>query len=331
MLKVLTEEAAIRGCYRRFLRSLKPSLDERISVELSHPGASFRARIAWSSCLGIWIYTKKTDGKYWNAFGVGRPRAKTSVPMTCEVNFPLSGIDRRIGGAFAKDGPGRIFVLHRGNLGGGRRGVGKSLFEECYRGIWAFADDGGVEKAAAVIGCLNSPSFGRQMAQFVRKIVRLKESAAPPDPQLELGLGEIRFREEEYGERDPACETDLAAACERSLIVRDLADALKNQVGGTTNDDRWDLSAVDGRGELRAAFAVADSSSPAGIREALGRLLLGCAGMKSAPLLYLALPLEPPEDIAEKLRLLRIVPFTYRRQGDRTVFDGLEKQGRFLL
>jgi hypothetical protein len=321
MLKILTDEAAIGGSYRRFLRSLKPSLDERIAVELSHPGASFRARIAWSNRLGIWIYTKKTDGKYWNAFGVGRPRAKTNVPMTCEVNFPLRGIDRRIGGAFAKDGSGRVFVLHRGKLGGGRRGVGKSLFEERFRGTWAFADDGGVETAAAVIGCLSSPSFARQMAQFVRKVVRLKESAAPPDPQMELGLGEIRFREEEYGEREPACETDLAASCERSLIVRDLADALIKQGYGAANDDRWDLSAVDVRGEIRAAFAVADTASPADIRTAVGRLLLGGAGARPAPGQYLVLPAGTPGELQERLRLLNIEILHFHRQDDRTVFD----------
>ncbi len=322
MLKILTDEAAIRGSYRRFLRSLRASLDERIAVELSHPGASFRARIAWSNRLGIWVYTKKTDGKYWNAFGVGRPRAKTSVPMTCEVNFPLQGIDRRIGGAFAKDGSGRIFVLHRGKLGGGRRGVGKSLFEECYRGTWAFADDGGVETTAAVIGCLSSPSFARQMAQFVHKVVHLKESAAPPDPQMELGLGEVRFREEEYGGKEPACETDLAAACERALVVRDLADTLKKQGYGAANDDRWDLSAVDGRGEIRAGFAVADTASPGDIQTAVGRLVLGGAGIGPALGRYLVLPAGTPGEFQERLRLLNIEILRFRRQDDRTVFDG---------
>ena len=47
-------------------------------------------------------------------------------------------------------------------------------------------DDGGEETPVALIGVLHSPRFARQIAQFVRKIARIKESAAARSAQAEL-------------------------------------------------------------------------------------------------------------------------------------------------
>ncbi len=135
MLKVVEEESAIRRYQRQFVRAFRPLAEETIPVNLGHPGASVRARVSWSNRLGIWFFSRRigTLG-YWHAFGIGRPEGGANIPITCEINFPLCGIDRRTGGAFAEDHAGRVFVVHRGKLGGGRKGIGKSLFENHYRG-----------------------------------------------------------------------------------------------------------------------------------------------------------------------------------------------------
>jgi hypothetical protein len=324
MLKVVENEPVIRRYQRHFTRGFKPLTDEVIPVELGHPGASVRAKVSWSERLGIWFFSRKVaDHRYWHAFGVGRPEGGAHIPITCEINFPLCGIDRRTGGAFAEDGSGRVFVVHRGKLGGGRKGVGKELFENHYRGAWETMDDGGEETPIAVIGVLNSPRFARQIAQFVRKIARIKEAAAARSAQAELKFDELSLHEELIGAPCPDQERETGAECDHGLIVRDLAEALQGRNLRTGNDDCRDLLVMNREGRIRALFQVRTDMSLAGIHAGATQLLLNGLSLSGDPLLLLALPRAPEEDLREKLKRLNIDLLIYGWEGDRAVFPGL--------
>ena len=324
MLKVVENEPAIRRYQRHFVRGFKPLTDEVIPVELGHPGASVRAKVAWSQWLGIWFFSRKiADHRYWHAFGIGRPEGGARIPITCEINFPLCGIDRRTGGAFAEDGAGRVFVVHRGKLGGGRKGVGKGLFENHYRGVWEVMDDGGEETSIAVIGVLNSPRFARQIAQFVRKIARIKETAAARSAQAELRFDELSLREDLIGARCREQEREPGAECDHGLIVRDLAEALRGQNLRTGNDGCRDLLVMNREGRIRAVFQVRTEMALPGIHAGVAQLLLNGLSLPGDPLLFLTLPRAPEEALREKLKRLNIDLLIYGWEGDRAVFPGL--------
>lgn len=324
MLKVVENEAAVRRYQRKFASSFKPLTDEVIPVELGHPGASVRAKVAWSNRLGIWSFSRKiADHRYWHAFGVGRPEGGGRISITCEINFPLCGIDRRTGGAFAEDGNGRAFVVHRGKLGGGRKGVGKGLFENHYRGVWEVMDDGGEESSIAVIGVLNSPRFARQIAQFVRKIARIKETAAARSSQAEFRFDELSLREELIGERFREQERETGAECDHGLIVRDLSEALRERNLRTGNDGCRDLLVMNREDRIRAVFQVRTEMALSGIHAGATQLLLNGLSLPGDPLLLLALPRPPEEPLREKLKRLNIDLLIYCWEGDRAVFPGL--------
>jgi hypothetical protein len=324
MLNVVESEPAIRRHRRQFIRSLKLLTDAEIPVDLGHPGASIRAKVAWSEKLGIWFFSRKlASHRYWNAFGVGRPESGSHISITCEINFPLCGIDRRTGGAFAEDGEGRIFVVHRGKLGGGRKGVGKGLFENHYRGVWETMTDGGEETPIAIIGVLNSPRFARQIAAFVRKIARIKETAAAPSAQAEFSFDELAVREELIGDLCPDLEPETGSDCDRGLIIRDLSEELKRRGLRTGNDGSRDLMAVNREGRIRALFQVLTEMSPAGIHAGATRLQLSGLSLAGDPLLLLLLPRAPEEPLREKLKKLNIDLLIYAWQGDRAVFPDL--------
>ena len=324
MLKVVENEPAVRRYQRKFVGSFKPLTDEVIPVELGHPGASVRAKVAWSNRLGIWSFSRKiADHRYWHAFGVGRPEGGTRIPITCEINFPLCGIDRRTGGAFAEDGAGRVLVVHRGKLGGGRKGVGKGLFENQYRGAWEVMDDGGEETSIAVIGVLNSPRFARQIAQFVRKIARIKETASARSAQAEFRFDELTLREELIGDRFREQERETGAECDHGLIVRDLAEALRGWNLRTGNDGCRDLLVMNREDRIRAVFQVRTEMALSGIHAGATQLLLNGLSLPGDPLLLLALPRPPEEPLREKLKRLNIDLLIYGWEGDRAVFPGL--------
>ena len=56
-----------------------------------------------------------------------------SSDITVEVNFALQGTDRSVAGLFALDEKtDNTILLHRGNIGGGRTGIGKTAFMSWY-------------------------------------------------------------------------------------------------------------------------------------------------------------------------------------------------------
>ena len=90
---------------------------------------------------------------------LGLPDGTSALPITCEINVPVAGIDRKLGGAFARNRDGRTFVVHRGLIGGAKKGVGKSLFASRFRGVWSALEEGRAVTPVAVIGELASPRF----------------------------------------------------------------------------------------------------------------------------------------------------------------------------
>ncbi len=324
MLRIVENEPAIRRYQRQFVRCFRLLTEEKIPVKLGHPGASMKATVSWSERLGIWFFSRKIAGsRYWHAFGVGRPEGGAGVATTCEINFPLNGIDRRTGGAFAQDHGGRIYVVHRGKLGGGRKGIGKSLFENRYRGVWEIMDDGGEETPVAVIGILSSPRFARQIAQFVRKIARIKETAVARSSQAELTFDEICVHEDLIGVRHCELERETGAECDRGLVIRDLSDALNGHGLRTRNDGERDLMAMNREGRIRAVFQILTEMSPAGLRAGAAQLILSALDLPDNPIIVLVLPRAPENALQDKLKRRNIGLLLYAWEGDRAVFPGM--------
>jgi hypothetical protein len=254
-----------------------------------------------------------------------RPKPDAALSITCEINFPKEGTDRRIGGVFAADSKGRIFVVHRGKLGGGRKGIGKALFERQYRGVWVEMEDGEEENSVAVVGLLQSPRFARQLSQFVNKIDKIKDMAAPPSNQMEMGFDDLRLREELLGMRHCELLRDMASECDHGLIVRDLTAAMKDLRWKSGNDSLRDLMAVDKEGQVAAVFQVKTNILPKSVQEGVTQLLVNSLHFTRPPRLILALPEFLDPALTAKLRHLNIETTTYSWRDNRAVFPDLDK------
>lgn len=326
MLRAITDAKTIRRCQQHFTRHLKSWGKEKIPATLGHQGASTQARVWWSDELGLWFFPGKgEENRYWNAFGIDRPRRDAALSITCEINFPKEGTDRRIGGVFAADGKGRIFVVHRGKLGGGRKGIGKALFERQYRGVWVDMEDGEEESTVAVVGLLQSPRFARQLAQFVNKIDKIKDMAAPPSTQMEMGFDDLCFREELLGMRHCELLRDMASECDHGLIVRDLAAVMKDLRWKYGNDALRDLMAVDKDGQVAAVFQVKTNILTKSVQEGVTQLLVNSLHLPRPPRLILALPEPLDSAMTAKLRHLNIETMIYTWQENQAFFPSLDK------
>ncbi len=319
MLKLITAAKRVENCRREFIRRLKSREEKRVKVTIGHPGASRKATVAFSPGLGIWRHTRRLAcGRYLNSFGLGDPSLSAQVPITCEINFPREGIDRRMGGLFAEDRDGKIFILHRGRFGGGRKGSGKELFRENYRGVIGEIEDGELVTAAAVVGELSSPRLPRQVAQFVRKVALLKEKTGKR--QMEIGLIEGEFQLDLVGSSRPVSGGDLAALCDHDLLVEDLAEALRKAGRKPVNDPGRDLILQGEDGEIRSVYEISAAPAPESLERAASTLLWNNALCEERPGLVVVLPAEPDGKDGERLARLGISWLIYRWQGDRAVF-----------
>lgn len=330
MLKILDDESTIRRCQRQLIRALRPFVTCRIAVKIGHPGESLRAKVSWADEPGIWFHTRTVAGdRYRNAFGLGRPPDGGAVSSTIEINVPTGSLDRKIGGAFAQDDAGRVFLIHRGKIGG-RRGVGKFLFEAHYRGVWSEVEDGNTRSAVVVIGDLQSRHFVRQLAQFVRKVDAIKDLGDDDDPQARIFFDDERFREEFIGGRYVPARRDYAAECDRDLAVLDLAHRLKDMGARVASGPGGEIFTRDPAGRITAIFEVAPGAVPADLEQAVARLLLRSVRLSKEPRRILVVPGELESDQKEMfLKLgIHVIPCAWEK--GTAVFDGLEEgdQGR---
>ncbi|MGV8056964.1 MAG: hypothetical protein AB2L12_02860 [Smithellaceae bacterium] len=326
MLKVIADQPAIKKYTRQFVRKFKPFVDEQIKVRLGHQGATSPAKVLWSKKLGTWIFSHVIkDVRYWNAFGIGKPQPGALLSITSEINFPWSGIDRKTGAAFAEDARGDIFVIHRGKIGGGKKGVGKSFFEHSYRGVWSFMEDGDCITRVAVIGALNSPRLALQTAHFVKKIEMLK-SAAVHSPQMEINFPEVTFREDLVGNLPSSEEPDLGARCDHDLVVSNLAALLTRWKFKIGNDSTHELFLVEPSGNKKShVFKVLTDAQEKNILAAAANLLLQTTSDKSDPLPILILPEEKMIAYAQRLRQIGIIIIGFCLEDDRIIFPDLGK------
>ena len=323
MLRVIEDEAAIKKWHALFSRTIKSLRDEQIQVHIGHQGASTRMKVSWSKHLGLWnVSTRASENPYWNAFGLEKPVPSSHIPIVCEINFPIRGIDRRIGGAMAKDRFGRVFAVHRGKIGGGKKGIGKTLFEDLYRGAWTVMEDGDTETTVALIGELQSPRFARQVAQFVRKVDAIKNQASPAANQMALPFAH-QLREGLIGQGYGNCVQIESSACDHGLIVRDLDAELARYGLAGKNGEEHDLAALDRYGKRTALFSIMTDTSLNALYTETTKLLLSALKTKDQPRKFLVVPEETPAAGLNELKKLAIDRLDYRWQKDHAVFPGL--------
>ncbi len=324
MLKVIEDEKLIVRYARQFVGTFRPFTDEKIRVKLGHQGASFSAKVSWSKRLGIWIFSHSAkDVRYWNAFGLGKPQVSGHLPITAEINFPRAGIDRKTGAAFARDAWNHVYVIHRGKIGGGKKGIGKTLFEENYRGNWAWMEDGDSLAEVAVIGALQSPRFALQAAQFVRKIEKLK-SAASFSSQTSLNFSEAAFHEELVGSPPSSPPDNIADACDHDLIISQLAALLhrwKFKIGNDANIELFlTQPASDG---LSHIIAVCADGREKTVMAVAAKLFLQKAAQTGHPSAILLLPEDKVDLYAHQMQRIQIEVLGYRVEGEKIIFPDL--------
>jgi 5-methylcytosine-specific restriction protein A len=124
----------------------------------------------------FWVGLADSRNRYWNALGIGNP-FRDDHSIVAEINPPKEGINRRISGAFVRDQNGRVYLAHRGRVGGGRKGIGKRAFLSWYEGSIEWIEDGDRVNEMIVVGALDDPQFVEKLGAFAKIVSIFKEEA----------------------------------------------------------------------------------------------------------------------------------------------------------
>ena len=161
----------------------------------------------------------------------GPPALRRSNNITVEVNPSIHGVNRRVAGLFAVDDKtGHTVLLHRGRIGGGKKGIGKSSFIEWYPGTEVeffdpSYDDG--EEAAILVADLDSERFLIQLEDFVDAVHRFKAKGKADDP-TRISDSELT-KKAAAAPKKPKSYTTASVVFERS---RDVAEYAKRRAAG---------------------------------------------------------------------------------------------------
>ena len=172
MHRIISDAAGIRAAAQQLDANLRTALPERIDCSVGGAGGSFATTVAYAPSLDLWYAAQQNGKTCWHGFGNGAPQAGKKVALASEINIPASGLNRAISGVFARDDAGRVWLLHRGKIRGG-----KALFFAHYNGATITAQDGDKEDRCALIGAVDNPEIAAHIARFVAAVVRIKAAA----------------------------------------------------------------------------------------------------------------------------------------------------------
>jgi hypothetical protein len=182
VLRLISDGRRVRVLQTKLRERLFDAADEGPRrLDIGFQGDSISARVAWFRKQDWWVAVEDLDTRYWNGFGFGDPFADyRALSLVVELNPPKTGVDRRVQGGFAEDERGRVFLIHRGKLGGGRKGIGKGFLGWYPADGCRLLSDGAVETEVLVAGCLDAEDLLGSLRSFVGLAHAYKEGERAP-------------------------------------------------------------------------------------------------------------------------------------------------------
>jgi hypothetical protein len=303
MIETLNNPKKIKSAYKRLRAQLLPFFSEKIFCKIGYHGGSFDETVSYSEILDLWYVSWEEDYVIKNLFGTGRPVENGICSMTGQINIPTQTVNRSIAGSFATGPSKEILLLHRGNIGGGKKDIGKHSFLENYRGEVEEVNESGVGTNFCIIGEVDSPMLPQQIRNFIYEISRIK---ALLSGHATFDINEYRFSDERGGKYMLGdLKRKKNANRTHYLVVNRLAHILQSYGFQVGSDRNRDLFIHDGK-KIRILFEVKSYLSTQNLYSAVGQLLVYSIPIKNKVKLIFVIPDKLDPSVTKKLRSLGI-------------------------
>jgi len=324
MITVITDKRQINELHNLFNECLGRFLTEDIDCIVGYPSGSFPDTVKFSQNLNILISLQKLNNRFWNGFGVGRPIEGKNNSLIGEVNFPYEGTNRRISGVFAKENNGRILLLHRGRIGGGKLGIGKQFFTGNFRGDFVTAIEGDRDIEFCLIGEMDSPYFPRQVANFISEIYRVKHLSENEYSSSYDKLNDFIFTDEHSGQTKKGKKEKGVFERTHGIVVNALAVELNKRKYKIGNDKNRDLF-IHNNIRINTLFEIKTSSATQNLYTAVGQLVIYSIPIKNDVNLVIVIPDKLNDTVAKRLLQLGIIPLYFNWIDGLPVFIELDE------
>lgn len=183
MLHTIIDVEEIYKCQEKFESLLKSKLTLEGEFTIGFPSGNWDTSVIYNKNIwfsGYEIDEDNSSPRFWNGFGLAKELKKNkSNNIIVEINIPTNGINRSVSGFFAKNNEtNEILLMHRGKIGGGRKGIGKNAFLGWYQPVMqqVNSNDGKTEEAL-IITTLKPKKFIGELTSFIEKVSQFKELA----------------------------------------------------------------------------------------------------------------------------------------------------------
>jgi len=326
VLRVIEAADAVELCQEQMRAAVDAVTTQKQSQLVGFPGGTQEATIHYVQSLDFWMTFKLIENRYWNCGGLGYPFKGGSPAPSVEINPPLSGIDRRMAGAFLEDEDGVVYVAHNGKIGGGTKGVSKTNFLAKYRD-WSWVLSGDRKMPMYVIGRLDDPRLPRKLRDFTRRSAdfRSEIKAGKAQDLTDLPDDEEGFVREFEGTKRYRTSDQVEADCIHGLVVNALRDTLASCGIDSFNTIARDLYVPGLRKKTKILFEVKSSADTTSIYGAVGQLMFH-GGVGLAETLVAVLPTDVDATTQGRLAALGISTVTFAVNAAEVVtFAGLDE------
>lgn len=227
MLRIVKTKRETKVCQKLLNTVLNESLNSKAKFKIGFQSGSLDCSVKYDSA--IWFTGKEiTEGspRFWNGFGLtANLKKEKSNNIVVEINIPTNGLNRRVSGIFAIDDETEsVFLLHRGRVGGGRRGIGKKAFINWYSQQFIKVRNDSEIEEALLVGEILKKDFIRNLAGFIQNIANFKLFATSDEVNEASFLSDVELEEKTKGKKNkPNRKETVTAGYERDPYIVELA------------------------------------------------------------------------------------------------------------
>ena len=203
MYKIITDEIEIKKNQEKIMRLfLNENVEEYICVlkfpknketinnncktwngneYVNDTGYKGVSRLWWSNKYNMWIsfriFNSNSTGKwrYWNAYGLDKPKQNMNMDIIAEINYPIGGLDGHIKGAFVKN-DGKIYLIHQGGFKIGTKNLNPDEYITYTKYQIINVEYNRGNKNVVLIGEIDDPDFIEKLCGFIKEVHKFRNT-----------------------------------------------------------------------------------------------------------------------------------------------------------
>ncbi|WP_080693437.1 hypothetical protein [Pseudomonas chlororaphis] len=170
--EVVTDVAEISRLNKQLAKQLRATLQYKENREITYPAGHHTGTVYFEAPAGTSVRAwspHSAPGKLLNFVLSADPGSTKWIEIAVQLNFPEGSYNRRMAGAFVRDGSGDIFVAHRGKLTKGNAGLPKGkVFREFAASTVEASDNGKISRVILIAG-LKAPDLADRLWEFAEE------------------------------------------------------------------------------------------------------------------------------------------------------------------